>query len=158
MWLQCEAETLGWLSIGFTTDPSTVNGAEALLAWVDRITETSNITRILLHDDRLLFNVTEQGFKYWDEEVCLSSEGRIILKFKRYLNDGKHPLKPYNDFKPYFIITIGDNSNQRSSIIQQSSLSTYIWPDGPLSPEGFTGRWIFHYIMVSLYILGWFVR
>lgn len=158
LWVQCEAETRGWLSVGFTTDSSTITGAEGILGWADRIKKTHNISRILFHNDRLLFNETEQGFQYWDEEVCQSREGRTILKFKRFFKDGKHPLKPYNDFKPYLILTIGDNNKWRSPIIQQTSISTTLWPGGPRSPEGFTARWIFHYIMVSLYILGWFVR
>lgn len=160
IWFQVEAETRGWLAIGFSSRKDDVTGSESLVGWANRDGSVSSIGMYNITKQDLLFKQpSTTAFKYWDEEVCQSREGRTIIKFKRAMKDGEFPLEMpiYKDNALFLLLAIGEE-DKLSPYIEKSLLNVAINPSGNERPEGYTGRWIFHYIMVSIGILAFFVK
>lgn len=134
-------------------------GSETLVGWADRSGEQSKLHMYNLTRDILFEKANEKSFQYWDEEVCQSREGRTIIKFRRKVEDGLFSMsKPtYKDDSVYFVLAIGEE-DKLSPHLESTMLSVTMNPGGNTRPEGVTGRWVYHYIALSLGVLAFFVK
>ena len=163
-----EAETRGWVGLGFGDSDLALEGAEVVVGWIAK-SDLGGSSHDATHLGSYRLSSSKGGWKspvdyskvvkLEGTSVCQTREGRTVLRFTRKTNAGKFPIEPWVGSFAFLTVAVGD-VDEFSEPVDHAEFSITPWQSkiGPEEPEGWSFRWIFTYSLLVFHIFTWFIR
>ena len=165
MWIVVEAETRGWVAMGFTNSDMDLEGSEVVKGYILKSDESPALDKVEIGSYRLgkegwadLIDNSKKNPIY-NTSLCQTSDGRTIMKFRRKTVAGKHPIEAWVGSYAYMVSAVGE-MDKSPTVIEHAEFSVSPWQSkiGPEEPEGWSFRWVFTYVLLYFHIITWLLH
>lgn len=157
-----EAETRGWVGMGFTDSSMTLPDSEVVIGWINKSDISATLDVANIRSYRLTgsswSSVVDNSKKVPIEKtsMCQTRDGRTILRFSRKTGSGRHPVLPWAGNYNYAVVAVGDEDKIGDSL-DTAIFAMAAWQGsiGPDEPEGWSFRWIMTYVLLVFQVMTW---